>query len=120
MLDREELASIKFIEDEDINIILAHSKILITDYSSIAIDFAMLGRKIIFYTPDAYDFFDSRGVYEEFESLILKQGVKTRDDILAHISGDKYMNVPSFSEIFYQYHDAAARERIVALSKSLC
>ena len=117
MLDSDVLDSIKLIKDEDVNIILAHSEILITDYSSIALDFAMLRRKIIFYTPDAYEYLDSRGVYEEFESLILEQGVKNVDDIFSHILDKKSVLSPAFSDIFFQYHDSGARERIVNLAK---
>lgn len=119
MLDSSTLDSINFIKDEDVNIILAHSKILITDYSSIALDFAMLNRKIIFYAPDAHEYFESRGVYEEFGSVIMEQGVKDEDDILSHVLGGDNILEHAFSELFFQYHDSGARKRIVNLVKGM-
>lgn len=119
-LDDAILDAIKFIEDEDINIILAHSEILITDYSSIALDFAMLNRKVIYYVPDAHEYLDSRGVYEEFETLLLEKGITDANDILTHILDEDNMSDSAFSELFFQYHDSDARERIVGLTKKLC
>ena len=119
MLDSGVLKSIKLVQDKDINIILAHSEILITDYSSIALDFAMLNRKIIFYTPDACEYLNSRGVYDEFESLIQTQGVKNADAIVSRILDNKSVLSPDFSDTFFQFNDSGARERIVNLSKKM-
>ncbi len=120
LLDPNVLDSITLLKDEDINIILAHSEILITDYSSIALDFAMLNRKIIFYTPDASDYLDSRGIYDEFESLILKHGVQDVDDIFFRILDKNNILSPVFNDIYFQFNDSGSRERIVDLSKGMC
>ena len=42
---------------------LAVTDVLITDYSSIFIDFLATGRPVLFYTPDLADYESSRGLY---------------------------------------------------------
>ncbi len=51
----------------DINPILAAVDLLITDYSSIALDFALLGRPIAFLAADLGPYSASRGLYEEYD-----------------------------------------------------
>jgi CDP-glycerol glycerophosphotransferase len=45
------------------NLILGLADVLITDYSSIFIDFLSTGRPILFYTPDQTDYARERGTY---------------------------------------------------------
>ncbi len=51
------------------NIVLGVTDILITDYSSIFFDFLATGRPVVFYTPDAAGFADTRGTYFGEEDL---------------------------------------------------
>jgi CDP-glycerol glycerophosphotransferase len=53
----------------DINPVLAGVDILITDYSSIALDFALLGRPIAFLAADLDPYANSRGLYEDYSSF---------------------------------------------------
>ena len=45
------------------NDILAVTDVLVTDYSSIFVDFLATGRPVLFYVPDLDDYADSRGLY---------------------------------------------------------
>jgi CDP-glycerol glycerophosphotransferase len=45
------------------NLVLGLADILVTDYSSIFIDFLATGRRIVFFTPDAADYSRDRGTY---------------------------------------------------------
>ena len=45
------------------NAILSVTDVLVTDYSSIFFDFLATGRPIVFFTPDADDYSESRGTY---------------------------------------------------------
>ncbi len=51
------------------NAVLGATSILITDYSSIFFDFLATGRPVIFYTPDAPGFTDTRGTYFDAAEL---------------------------------------------------
>jgi CDP-glycerol glycerophosphotransferase len=45
------------------NVVLGLTEVLITDYSSIFIDFLATGRRIVFFTPDVADYSRDRGTY---------------------------------------------------------
>ena len=49
----------------DVNPLLRSVDCLVTDYSAIAADYAVLGRPIVFYMPDLDTYADARGFYEE-------------------------------------------------------
>jgi CDP-glycerol glycerophosphotransferase (TagB/SpsB family) len=53
----------------DINKILPHIDILITDYSSVAFDFAALGKPIIFFAPDHDKYVNTRGFVVPYHSI---------------------------------------------------
>lgn len=53
----------------DINPVLPAVDILITDFSSTAFDFALLGRPIVFLAPDAQYYARTRGLYEPYEKF---------------------------------------------------
>lgn len=51
----------------DITPLLAAFDVVITDYSSIAIDYALLGRPILWFAPDLAQYQATRGLYEPLE-----------------------------------------------------
>ena len=51
----------------DITPLLGGFDAVITDYSSIAVDYALLGRPILWFAPDLDDYARSRGLYEPLE-----------------------------------------------------
>lgn len=53
----------------DINPVLPAVDVLVTDYSSIAFDFALLGRPIAFLAPDAHEYAATRGLYEPYREF---------------------------------------------------
>ncbi|WP_353988217.1 CDP-glycerol glycerophosphotransferase family protein [Ruicaihuangia caeni] len=53
----------------DVNTVLAAVDVLITDYSSIAFDFALTGRPILFLAPDLERYSQTRGLYEEYHDF---------------------------------------------------
>ncbi|MEP6844240.1 MAG: glycosyltransferase [Pseudolysinimonas sp.] len=51
------------------NLLLGVTDVLITDYSSIFVDFVRTGRPIVFYTPDRAGYEQDRGTYFDAEEL---------------------------------------------------
>ena len=51
----------------DITPVLPAADVLVTDYSSIAYDFALLARPMLYLTPDLEQYAASRGFYESIE-----------------------------------------------------
>ncbi len=75
------------------NLILGLTSVLVTDYSSIIVDFFPLERPAFFYTPDAHEYTDERGTY--FDSNELPGTVCTSMAELADaISGTAHAPAP--------------------------
>lgn len=55
--------------DIDVNVLLRAVDLLITDYSAISVDFALLGRPIVYFMPDLEEYEGSRGMYESPAAL---------------------------------------------------
>ena len=73
--DRELFDGTKLLVCEDINEQLVNYDLLITDYSSIAFDFAILDRPVIFSCSEIDKYAAQRGIYEDFISLLKDNNV---------------------------------------------
>jgi len=56
-------------EPVDLNPILRHADVLITDYSSVFFDFLLLDRPIVFYIPDYKEYDQTRGFSFTYDSM---------------------------------------------------
>ena len=94
------------------NDMLAATDVLVTDYSSIFIDFLATGRPVLFFTPDLADYENRRGFYLPFEDW---PGPVCRelDELVANI---KQLNTGGDDDPALVYRDkyTAARERYCA------
>jgi CDP-glycerol glycerophosphotransferase len=66
----------------DITPVLPAIDLLITDYSSIAYDFALTARPIVFFAPDAARYEATRGLYEPYEKFSGGTAVATWGEVL--------------------------------------
>lgn len=77
------------LNDKDISSsqeLLAVTDILITDYSSVFSDFALLDRPIIFYRPDSLQFISETGQYDEFKNVCSLNLVKNNEQLINTIT----------------------------------
>jgi len=92
------------------------SDLLITDYSSIMIEFTLLNKPIIFFTYD-YDRYltKDRGFYYDFESNVPGDIVKTDDELIKLIKEGSYNTEKhnSFLKMQFDYLDGNSSKRIV-------
>lgn len=116
MLNTDVLASVNQIINDDINYELSKTDVLITDYSSIAIDFALLGRKIILYTPDLENYLASRGIYKELRSLYFNHGITQLEDVHKQLNLPTDAWVKEISETYFAYKDSNSQKRLVDLA----
>lgn len=116
MLDTDVLASINQIINDDINYELSQTDVLITDYSSIAIDFALLKRKIILYTPDLENYLSSRGIYKELRSLYFNHGITQIEDVHQQLKLPTEAWVREISETYFAYNDSNSQKRLIDLA----
>lgn len=118
-IDPDVLDVLHLIENEDINYVLSKSEILITDYSSIALDFIMLDRQVILFTPDIGEYLQERGIYEEFEIIFRENGVQEAVEILEMIQTGKNAFPREYRNRYFQFFDSGARKRIVSIAKHI-
>lgn len=86
---------IDFDTEKDVYSKLDSYDMLITDYSSIATDFATLNRPTIYFCPDYEDYCkDDAGLIENFKDVITGPFVCSWDDVFKEV--EKFKNVPNY------------------------
>lgn len=104
-------------ESPPITELMLVSDVLVTDYSSVMFDYALLDRPIVIYAPDWDEYRRERGVY--FDLLAHPPGVVARTESElreAFESGavwDSDAARKAFREQFCQFDDGRAAERVV-------
>jgi CDP-glycerol glycerophosphotransferase (TagB/SpsB family) len=72
--------------EDDLNAYLPLCDVLITDYSSVAFDFMLLDRPILYFVPDLADYRRGRGLYFEPEEMMPGPLLFTADDLCEAIA----------------------------------
>ncbi|HEY3534410.1 MAG TPA: CDP-glycerol glycerophosphotransferase family protein [Pedococcus sp.] len=99
--------------------LLAAADVLITDYSSVMFDYAVLGRPMVFFVPDLESYRDNlRGFYFDFEEQAPGPLVRTTAevvDLLEHPQrfGDHAAQLARFRDQFCPLDDGHAADRVV-------
>ncbi|NLO45539.1 MAG: hypothetical protein GX107_03445 [Clostridiales bacterium] len=88
--------------------------ILVTDYSSICMNFALLGKPIVFYAFDLKKYGSDRSFYFDYKEYVPGPVAETFDDLLdavetARANGDK---LKKFIEINFDKNDGGSAKRI--------
>jgi CDP-glycerol glycerophosphotransferase (TagB/SpsB family) len=104
----------------EVNELLPHIDILITDYSSIFFDFLLLDRPIIFSCFDQEDYARTRGFSIDYDENTPGEKVRTGPEFLAEVetllSGeDRYRHArAAIRRRFHQFDDGRSAERVAA------
>lgn len=107
----------------DVTPVLPGVDTLVTDYSSIAFDFALTGGDILFIAPDVADYTSSRGLYEPYARFSGGREVATWDELLDQL--ERRATDPAFgaelrdhsahlAQRFHDFHDGRNAERVYA------
>jgi CDP-glycerol glycerophosphotransferase (TagB/SpsB family) len=104
----------------DVNRVLPCIDVLITDYSSVAFDFSLLERPIVFFAPDYEEYKQARDFYEPYELISGGRHTLTWKDLWEAIKycleqgGDSFIqNARALKARYNAYCDGRSRERIV-------
>jgi CDP-ribitol ribitolphosphotransferase len=101
--------------DPDVNELMLVSDVLVTDYSSVIYEFALLGRPIAFLAPDdgAYD--EERGFYFDFRREAPGPIVDTTEDLAALIRAWEFdlERVAAFRDASFDVPPGGAAARLV-------
>lgn len=98
--------------------LISQADILITDYSSVAFDYALvhpLG-KLIFYWYDEESYEKETGLQESLRELLPNSICHTINEVLAEINHEE-QNLSLFNSYWNTYNDGKATERLLAVIK---
>ncbi|MDD3288434.1 MAG: CDP-glycerol glycerophosphotransferase family protein [Alphaproteobacteria bacterium] len=122
---KQRYPQVYFIEKQtDIYPLLKHVSVMITDYSSLVLDFLLCDRPIIFYRPDHDAYTNkSRSLVEGHEQFICGAEVAKIDDMILAVDEaitawqspetDKFGDVRSaLTKRLYDYKDSQASDRV--------
>lgn len=107
----------------DVTPLLAGVDLLITDYSSIAVDFALVERPIIWFAPDLEHYEDTRGLYEPLSVTASGRVARTWEDVLHRLHELRHGTVAwrtaeaetrAFAARFHAFPQGGAASRVLA------
>lgn len=90
---------------------LSATDALVTDYSSVFFDYALLQRKIILFTYDKLEYFTDRGMYLSLDDLPFPQ-VASVEDLLYELRSEKKYNDHDFLEKYCKYENQFASQKL--------
>lgn len=80
-----------FSESRDINELLLIADVLITDYSSVIFDYALLNKPVIYFTYDYEQYKEDRGLYFDFDDYVYGEIAQNTDELVEAIKENKLM-----------------------------
>lgn len=104
-----------FSEYREINDLLFVTDILITDYSSVCFEFALLNKPMVFFAYDVEEYIRKRDFYYEYHSFIPGPLAKTTNDLVKIIKTEdfKMERIEPFVNYFFDHRDGKSTERVV-------
>ncbi|MEG0855853.1 MAG: CDP-glycerol glycerophosphotransferase family protein [Terrisporobacter sp.] len=99
----------------DVNELLVITDILITDYSSVLFEAALLDKKILLYAYDKEAYLGERDFYYDYDEFVPGPIAYNNKDIIDIVKEDKFdiNKVRSFKNRFFDYNDGKASKRLV-------
>lgn len=107
--------NIKFI-DTNISKLIVDMDAVITDYSSVAIDFFYLHKPVIFYQYDQDKFLKFRGAYLDYEDELFGELCKNEDELINVINlvqNQEFGNYPELRKKLFTFNDKKNSQRII-------
>jgi CDP-glycerol glycerophosphotransferase (TagB/SpsB family) len=109
----DDICNLSFYDTEPV---LSICDMLITDYSSIIFDFALLERPMLFYAPDLEDYEKDRGFYFDYSSFIPGPLCMTKQSLVEEIVNYDYQKwadiIQAFSMDFHPDFDGKNSRRV--------
>src|SRR5699024_7965974 len=89
--------------------------ILITDYSSVCFEFALLGKPMLFFAFDAEQYIEERGFYYDYYDFIPGPLVRTTREMIEIIKKENFemKKIDSFVEYFFDDTLGSASPNVV-------
>lgn len=99
----------------EVNHLLAVADILITDYSSISFEYALLKRPMIFYAYDLESYKKERGFWEDYHSEMPGPVAGSTEEVIEAIKNDSFnkQEIENFAVKWNKYSDGNSSEKLV-------
>jgi CDP-ribitol ribitolphosphotransferase len=99
----------------EVNELLLVTDVLVSDYSSVIFDFALLGRPMAFFAPDHEHYERERGFYFDYLSGVPGPVFETTEDLAAYLRAGPFdtERVRRFAAEWFEVADGLAAERFV-------
>lgn len=99
----------------EINNLLLISDCLITDYSSVCFEYALLKRPMVFFCPDLSEYMISRNFYYDYFNFIPGSLATNTDQLIDQVSKGEFneLKINSFIKYFFDYTDGKSSKRLV-------
>lgn len=115
------------IEFADVQELLLITDVLITDYSSIATDFALTKKPILIYPYDLEQYIKTcRSMYYDIEEILPQPFIKNENDLLEKLKDESWTKTPkaiesyeNFINIFHKYLDGNSSKRVMEAIQKL-
>ncbi|WP_239256437.1 bifunctional glycosyltransferase/CDP-glycerol:glycerophosphate glycerophosphotransferase [Listeria ilorinensis] len=100
----------------DINDLMLFSDILITDYSSVIFEYSLMNRPMYFFSYDIDDYFDERGFYFDYKTMVPGDIFKVTNRLISAIRQEQYdyEKLAEFRQKFVASLDGHSTERFIA------
>lgn len=112
--DRDTEGATDVTDFPDVRKLILASDVLVTDYSSICMDFAFLQKKTVFFTYDLDWYTERRNFYFDYESFVPGLVAKTTEELISSIKGDfQTERNEKFREFNFDFFDSESAKRVV-------
>src|SRR5699024_8798956 len=104
-----------FSDFREINDLLLVTDLLITDYSSVCFEFALLNKPMLFFAFDVEEYIRSRDFYYDYFNFIPGPLVSTTDELVESIKLNKFdmKKIKRFVDYFFDNNLGNASSRVV-------
>ncbi|MFA5676232.1 MAG: CDP-glycerol glycerophosphotransferase family protein [Christensenellales bacterium] len=107
--------------NEDLISALCATDVLVTDYSTIMFEFALLNRPMVFHAPDIDCYKKERGFYMDYEAFVpgrVTKSLKELTEEIKNIAPDM-KRINSVKNGYFDYHDGLSTKRAVEFIEHL-
>lgn len=108
-------ANVINLTNEDLISVLCATDVLVTDYSTIMFEYAILGRPMIFHAPDLDYYKKDRGFYMDYEAFVpgrITRSIKELTEEIKNITPD-IQRINDVKREYFDYHDGLSTKRTV-------
>lgn len=107
--------SLFLMNNEDTHDLFTISECLISDFSSIIFDYALLNKPMFFYVPDLDGYLEKLGCFVEYEKMMPGPICFDEESLIEMLQQADSSNVQEFKDTFFAHQDGKNLDRTIVL-----